>query len=111
MKGHVVEEIEDGFLAGSAPEDVLMAFVNGAKVAGDRFVAINKREFGFEIRFVEIIGVRHVDASDAGVEGEGCIWADKHGDAACASGGTGGGLVVEGDVRGHNDGVSAVPGT
>jgi len=54
--------------------------------------------------------VLHVGATQAGLDDDGGVGANEHGDGAGTAGGPGVALGVEGDVAGDDDGVSAVPG-
>lgn len=78
-------------------------------VAGEREVAVNVGILAGQVGLVEVVGVLHERATQTGLNDDGGVGANQHGDAAGATGGAGVALGVKGNISSNDDSVTAVP--
>lgn len=122
MERHVVEDVQEAARVRLGPvavcrhvglldplAETVVAAVEGRDVASDGLMSVDHGELRLEVGLVEVVGVGHESALERRVQGKQRVGAHEHGDAAGAASGPGRGLLVEGNVRGHHDGVAAVP--
>lgn len=86
----------------------VVGLVEASKVGLDGLRTVDLGVLRGEVGLVEVPEVAHV-GTVSGLEDEGCVRADKHGNGTCTTDGTGRALGVDCNVTSHDNGVTAVP--
>jgi hypothetical protein len=87
----------------------LVAGVHSLGVAANGEVAVYDGVLARKVGLVEVVCVLNIRAAETGVNGQGSVGADEHGDTAGSTGRASIALLVERDVAGDNNGVTTVP--
>ena len=86
-----------------------IAGVEGFGVAFDGELPVNNRIFAGEIGLVEVIRMLHVRSSQARFQHDRSVWSHKHGHTPCTPCRSRVTLLIQCNVSGYHDGISAIP--
>jgi len=88
----------------------LVAGIDGLGVAAEGVLAVDNGVLAGQVRLVKVVGVGEVGATETGLEDDGGIGTNQHGDTASTAGRAGSTLGIQSNVTADNDGITAVPG-
>jgi len=86
-----------------------VALVNGFGIALDGVVAVDDRVLGGQVGLVEVIRMGDVSASKTRLKSKRSIRPNEHGYTACATSRTRVAFLVESNIAGNHNGITAVP--
>lgn len=99
-----------GLLLGLTLAVVAVGSVESLGVAVDGVVAVDVGVLAGQVGLVEVVGMLHVGTTQAGLDDDGGVRADKHGNGTSTTSRAGSTLGVESNVAGNDNGVTTIPG-